>query len=107
MHEGSAPMGDHSHAFQDKPNPPSDLPADDSLPRLGSLAQSAREKHLKKAKGWLIFLGIAWILIHGFFLVNLPNEVRNELTKAGAFGPGANASQVKQAETAMYAAGYL
>lgn len=51
------------------------------LSNLGNLAQSAREKPLRVARGWLIFVGIMTILFNLFFLINLPNEVKSELDK--------------------------
>jgi hypothetical protein len=67
--------------------------------QLGSLAQSARDKQLGHAKGWLIFLGIMTILVNLFMVANLPNEVQQEMR---SIGPNA-----RDAETAMYLAGYV
>jgi hypothetical protein len=44
----------------------------------GSLAHSARVKHLNQARRIMIVLGLALLLIHGFNLINAKNEVRDE-----------------------------
>ncbi len=78
------------------------------LSNLGDLAQKAREKPLRHARGWLFFIGIMTMLFNLFLLVNLPNEVRKELEnqrqKLAAVGMALTNPQ--QVETAMYAFGY-
>lgn len=58
----------------------SDLP----LSNLGDLAQKAREKPLRHARGWLLFVGIASTLVNLALLINLSNEVQTELAKMPA-----------------------
>ena len=54
---------------------------------LGSLAQSARGKQLKTARGIMLFVGILTILFNGFLFFNAENEVKkvtqDEARKAG------------------------
>jgi hypothetical protein len=51
---------------------------------LGSLAQSARGKELKSARGILIVIGILTIAVNVYMFFNAENEVQAELAKAGA-----------------------
>lgn len=63
--------------------------ADIVLPKLGSLAQKARGKKLKQARGILLFLGILTILWNGVFFFLIPTlvkgEIDKELVKLGGF----------------------
>ena len=46
-----------------------------SSSNLGSLAQSARVKQLKTARGIMIFVGVLTIAVNGFLYANAHNEV--------------------------------
>lgn len=54
--------------------------------KLGSLAQSARAKHIKQAKMALLIVGVLYTLVHGFQWMNLDNEMNQERAKAAARG---------------------
>jgi predicted RND superfamily exporter protein len=49
----------------------------DKSPGLGSLAQSARFKHLKQARNILLAIGVLTILVNGFLLANVRNEAKH------------------------------
>ena len=57
--------------------------SESALPRLGSLAQSARSKQLNTARGLLIFIGIATILFNIFQLLTVRNQVKKEMDEGG------------------------
>jgi hypothetical protein len=66
-----------------RPRPPEagrrPLDEDDSLPKLGSLAQEARNKHLRQARNTLLGVGILWAVVQViFFFVEM-----GEVQKAG------------------------
>jgi magnesium-transporting ATPase (P-type) len=64
------------------------------LPRLGSLAQSARNKHLKQARNTLLWVGILMGVVQGAFFFVEMGQVKDEIRKAGV-AP----AQAQQAET--------
>jgi hypothetical protein len=53
----------------------------ESLGELGSLAQSARTKHLKTARGILFFCGITTVLLNIVFVVGAKSIVESEFEK--------------------------
>lgn len=60
---------------------------DESVPpvapkSLGSLAQSARGGHLKAARGILIGVGLLTLVVNGFLLFNIENEVHQVIQQA-------------------------
>ncbi len=77
--------------------------APQNLKPLGSLAQSARGKEISQAKGILIVIGILTMLVNGFLLYNLPNEI-SQAIQMGQAGDPAQVEEFKQAATI---AGYL
>lgn len=58
-----------------------------SVARLGGLAQAARGKELKNARGIMLFIGIASMLVNGYFFTaaasNVQEEIDKELRKLG------------------------
>ena len=60
-------------------NNPYDPPAAPSLPALGSLAQAARGNELKQAQRILIGIGVLTLVVNGFLLFNLPNEIQQAI----------------------------
>jgi hypothetical protein len=58
-------------------------------PKLGSLAQKARGKKLKEARGILLTIGILTLLWNGGFLVAIPHfvdeAIHTEIAKVGGF----------------------
>lgn len=52
-----------------------------SLSGLGSLAQAARAKQLKVARGILLVVGIITIVVNGLMFANTSNEVEQEIQK--------------------------
>ena len=62
-------------------NNPYDPPAAPSLPALGSLAQAARGNELKQAQRILIGIGVLTLVVNGFLLFNLPNEIQQALNQ--------------------------
>jgi hypothetical protein len=70
--------------------------APNEQPGLGSLAQSARGKHLNQARGILIAIGVLTVIANGVFFFLVPNmvheEIQKEIRKAG---PGANFDPAK------------
>ena len=55
--------------------------APQDLPALGSLAQSARAKSLKSARGLLIAIGVLTAAANAFFFAMARNRVQNEVVK--------------------------
>jgi hypothetical protein len=75
--------------MSDAPNEPSGL---------GSLAQSARSKNLKSARGILIAIGVLTVLVNGALFYFAPEMVRSQIQKEiGKAGPG-NVDQAKVKE---------
>jgi hypothetical protein len=68
----------------------SDPNPEPALPRLGSLAQSARSKQLNTARGILIAIGILTVLVNGIQLAMARDLVKKEMDKAiqAQMGPG-------------------
>ncbi len=54
---------------------------EDKLPKLGSLAQKARGKQLKQARGILFVIGALTVLANGAFLFMTPSLVQREIDK--------------------------
>jgi hypothetical protein len=80
--------------MSDAPNEP---------PGLGSLAQSARSKHLNQARGILIAIGVLTVIANGVFFYLIPNMVRDEIQKEiRQAGPAVrfDPAKVKEAEDA-------
>ena len=63
--------------------------------RLGSLAQAARGKQLRAARGILLFVGIASALVNAFMLVNAHREV-DQVVAAELQREGLRMDQVDQ-----------
>ncbi len=78
---------------------------------LGSLAQSARSKKLKQARGILIAVGILTIIVNGIGLALLPSQVKNELdkeiNKVKAQRMVVDQAKVKEVEAQILRYGYL
>jgi hypothetical protein len=72
---------DKERAMNTESNSPRE--SDESLGDLGSLAQSARLKHLQTARGLLIFIGIITILVNGYFLFTARQQLTDEVRKQG------------------------
>ncbi|HEY7422642.1 MAG TPA: hypothetical protein VH682_00145 [Gemmataceae bacterium] len=53
----------------------------DGLPKLGSLAQKARGKQLKQARGILFVIGALTVLVNGGLLIATPSLVKQEIDK--------------------------
>lgn len=51
------------------------------FPRLGSLAQSARELELRKARTLLLFVGVLSFLVHGYFLARAEAQVEQAVER--------------------------
>src|SRR5262249_3181126 len=78
--------------------------------QLGSLAQSARDKQLGRAKGWLIFLGIMTIVVTLFqVFILLPNEIDKHIQSeiGAAKVRGMQLTNLEEMRTAMYVFGYI
>jgi hypothetical protein len=73
--EGRAPVAHHA------------APGSPSAARLGDLAQAARGKELKNARGIMLLVGIVSILANGYFFTaassNVQTEIDKELKKLG------------------------
>jgi hypothetical protein len=78
--------------------PPRKRADDSDLPRLGSLAQEARNKHLKQARTTLLVVGILIVLFQSVMCFLEFGQLTAELQKAN---PGATPAQIKQIETAL------
>lgn len=72
-------------------------PDDSGLPRLGSLAQSAREKKLKQVRGLLIVVGVLTIGVNVFHLISFHAEVDKA---RGQFDPQKLESLVRMVDLA-------
>lgn len=69
------------------------------LPKLGSLAQNAREKKLNSARTLLLVVGILTIVVNGVMLLIMPQQVKDAINKEVAkAGPGMVVDQVKMRE---------
>jgi hypothetical protein len=79
-----------------RPNEPSARRGEGTdLPRLGSLAQEARNKHLKQARTTLLVVGILIIIAHiAMYFIEM-NQLPAEIQKVN---PGATPAQIKQME---------
>lgn len=64
---------DPSYPYQPPESPVSQLKL------LGSLAQSARGKHLHQARNILLIIGALTAALNGFMFSNAPNEVNNAI----------------------------
>jgi xanthosine utilization system XapX-like protein len=64
------------------------------LPKLGSLAQAARHKHLKQARNTLLILGILMAVVQSAVFFMEMNQVGDEIRKQGNMTP----VQAEQAE---------
>jgi hypothetical protein len=72
--------------------------ASPSAARLGNLAQAARGKAIRNARGIMLFIGIASMLVNGFFFVSAASDVQSELDKEiGKLGPNFVVDPVKLA----------
>jgi hypothetical protein len=74
----------------------------EELKPLGSLAQSARDKHIKQAQVILIIIGLLTMAVNGFLLYNLPNEIAQAVQQNGV-DPG----QVEEFQRSVTMFGYL
>ncbi len=76
--------------------PPIDAVPPPGAATLGRLAQSARGRELKSARGILLFVGIVSALVNGFFVLSAENAVQAEIDKELAkLGPGFVVDQPK------------
>jgi hypothetical protein len=68
------------------------MPPDNAPRKLGSLAQSARGKHLNQIRGILFAIGILTIIVNAISLATLRDQatkaVDNEITKQRNQNPG-------------------
>jgi hypothetical protein len=78
-------------------------PQTENLKPLGSLAQSARGKEISQAKVTLIIIGILTMIVNGFLLFNLPNEIEQAIRQGQAGDP----AEVEDFKRAATIAGYL
>jgi hypothetical protein len=77
-------------------------PDDGDAPRLGSLAQKARGKQLKQARGILIAIGALTLIANGIFVVlartSVEQEYQKQLGAAGGMArAGVNQAQLQSA----------
>ena len=85
--EGRAPVAIHAAS------------ASPSAARLGNLAQAARGKELKNARGIMLFVGIVSILANGYFFTAAASNVQEEIDKElGKLGPTFVVDPVKLAQ---------
>jgi hypothetical protein len=85
--EGPAPVAFHA------------APASPSAARLGNLAQAARGKELKNARGIMLFVGVVSMLANGYFFTAAASNVQEELDKElGKLGPTFVVDPVKLAQ---------
>lgn len=85
----------HEEGYTPTPPAPERGGADDAIegvppkPKLGSLAQKARGKKLKEARGILLAIGILAVLWNGGFLLAIPHfvdeAINKEIAKVGGF----------------------
>jgi hypothetical protein len=74
-------------------------PTSPSAARLGNLAQAARGKELKNARGIMLFIGVISILANGYFFTAAASNVQEELDKElGKLGPTFVVDPVKLAQ---------
>ena len=70
----------------------------DDLPRLGSLAQTARNKQLRQARNTLLIVGILMALIQIGMYFHERGQLQDEIQKYNQPGFIVDAAKVKQAE---------
>jgi hypothetical protein len=68
------------------------------LPRLGSLAQSARSKQLNTARGLLIFIGVATILFNVIQLMIVKDQIKKGIDQeiSARLLPGQQVNEVER-----------
>jgi hypothetical protein len=104
---GRPDLGQPEPGYTDKPLPrqPGATTAEErppELPRLGSLAQTARLRQLNVARGILLFIGILTILVNGISMFAIrgaiEKEVDRELAKQGLSRIMADQVKLKELE---------
>jgi hypothetical protein len=82
-----------------------------TLPPLGSLAQSARSRQLKSARGILLFIGVLTVVVAGGMISlarsQVDNVIKTELDKIRAPGVTINAEKVEQWRSKALRSTYL
>jgi hypothetical protein len=71
---------------------------DGDLPKLGSLAQAARHKHLKQARNTLLTVGVLIIIFQTVFFFVEMGKIQEEVRKVGPPGNPADAANLKNWE---------
>ncbi len=78
---------------------------------LGSLAQSARGKQLKQARGIMIVVGVLTIVLNAVFLAIIPSQIKQaidvEVSKAKAQRMVVDQAKVKEVEQQLLRINYL
>src|SRR5262249_34931484 len=91
--------GDPQHGMRPLGRPSEELKGDvEDLPKLGSLAQAARNKHLRQARNTLLFVGILWTIVQGLFFFIQWNQLNEQVQKEMGRGGPVDAAQVREAE---------
>lgn len=90
---------DPQHGMRPLGRPPEELKGDvEGLPKLGSLAQAARNKHLRQARNTLLFVGILWTIVQGIFFFVESSQLHHQIQREVGRGGPVDAAQVQEAE---------